>query len=364
MYINIIKNIEKTQKICYYVKILNKLCFQAWVERNELKMNKTFTKILLVIAIIIVIAGIAGVGYGVYKKFTLNIPNPVATIEIENFGTIKVELYPDKAPNTVANFIRLANRGFYDGTTFHRTMPNFVIQGGARDGDASASPLLSSIYDLDEVLNNKKLFEQILKEFYDGEYTLEDDTVIDSYASFKKYKNKYEKEHQDSSSEEDKSVNSKFEDFLNTEYTIEGEFIANGNDNNNLKHTEGVISMARSDYSTYGYTQEGYNSAGCQFFIMTTDNNSLDGLYSSFGKVIEGMDVVEKIANVEVYYRDGETEEGFEAPEDEDGNTIPSDTPKEEPVITSIKVETYGVDYGAPEVIMPFDVNSIFQGLY
>ena len=72
--------------------------------------------------------------------------------------------------------------------------------------------------------------------------------------------------------------------------------------------------MARSDYSTYGYTEEGYNSAGCQFFIMTEDNTQLDGAYSAFGKVTEGMDVVEKIANVEVYYRDTEVDDDFEAP--------------------------------------------------
>ena len=88
---------------------------------------------------------------------------------------------------------------------------------------------------------------------------------------------------------------------------------------------------------------------------MTEDNTSLDGLYAAFGEVIEGMDVVEKIANVEVYYRDTELEEGEEAPTDEDGNTISSDTPIEAPVITSITVETYGVDYGIPETNDVFD---------
>lgn len=323
-------------------------------------MNKIGVRVLLIIGIILVIAGIAFASYGIYKKMTLDIPNPVATIEIEDYGTIKVELYPDKAPNTVANFIRLANRGFYDGTTFHRTMPNFVIQGGARNGDTSASPLLEDIYDLGEVLNNKKLFETILDEYYDGEYTLEDDTVIDSYSAFKKYKKEYEK----NNSDEDKNVNSEFEDFLNTEYNIKGEFMANGDNTNNIKHEKGVISMARSDYSTYGYIEEGYNSAGCQFFIMSEDNTQLDGLYAPFGKVIEGMDVVDKVANVEVYYRDEEVDEDYEVPKDEDGNEILSDTPKEEPVIKSITVETYGVDYGAPQTIVPFDLTSLFSNLY
>ena len=313
-------------------------------------MNKTITRILLILGILLVIVAIAYVRYGVYKKVTLDIPNPVATMEVEGFGTIKVELYPDKAPNTVANFIRLANRGFYNGSTFHRTMPNFVIQGGSKGGDATLSPELSDIYDLDTVLNDKDTFESILEQYYDNKYTLSDDakTVITSYSELKKYLEEHEN---------DKSG---FENFLNKAYNISGEFIANGYNENNLKHEKGVISMARSDYSTYGYTQEGYNSAGCQFFIMTETNSSLDGIYSAFGKVIEGMDVVEKIANVEVYYRETEVDEDYEVPKDEDGNEINSDTPKEQPVIKSISVETYGVDYGAPEVVVPFDINSIF----
>lgn len=313
-------------------------------------MNKIVLRVLLILGILLVIAGIIFTAIGVYKKVTLNIPNPVATVEVEGYGTIKVELYPDKAPNTVSNFIRLANRGFYNGTTFHRTMPNFVIQGGARNGDAAASPLLSDIYDLDEVLNNKKTFETILEQFYNGEYT-QDDITITSYSDVK------------SLMKNDENAKSKLDEFLNIEYNIEGEFIANGDEVNNIKHEEGVISMARSDYSSWGYTTEGYNSAGCQFFIMSADNSQLDGMYSAFGKVIEGMDVVEKIANVEVYYRDTEVDEDYEVPKDEDGNEILSDTPKEQPVITSITVETYGVDYGAPEVVPTFDLSSLFSGL-
>ena len=115
--------------------------------------------------------------------------------------------------------------------------------------------------------------------------------------------------------------------------------------------------MARSDYGSTSSSllTKGYDSAGSQFFIMTEDNSSLDGLYAAFGKVIEGMDVVEKIANTEVFYRDSELKEGEEAPKDEDGNEIASDTPKEAPVIKSITVETYGVDYGVPQTLDVFD---------
>ena len=304
-------------------------------------MNKIIVRTLLILGILLAIAGIVFVSYGVYKKVTLDIPNPVATMEVEGYGTVKIELYPDKAPDTVANFIRLANRGFYNGTTFHRTMPNFVIQGGAKDGDTAASPALSDIYDLDSVLNDKNTFETILEEYYDGEYTLDDDasTVITSYSQMKSYIKNTE------------DGQSYFDNFLNQEYTIEGEFIANGYEENNLKHETGVISMARSDYSDYGYNTIGYNSAGCQFFIVMENNNYLNGLYAPFGKVVEGMDVVEKIANVEVYYRDEDLGEDDKVPTDEDGNKIVSDTPIEQPVIKSISVETYGVDYGLPTTI-------------
>lgn len=286
-------------------------------------MKKTITRILLILGILLVLAGIVYVCYGVYKKLTIDIPNPVATIEVEDYGTIKVELYPDKAPNTVANFIRLANRGFYNGTTFHRTMPDFVIQGGAKNGDATASPALGDLMD-----NIKDSKDEWVKDLYDKDTTDEE-----------------------------------LQNLLSTSYNIPGEFIANGYNNNNIKHEEGVISMARSDYSAYGYLEEGYNSAGCQFFIMTADNTQLDGAYAAFGKVTEGMDVVKEISNVEVYYRDADLEEGEEAPTDEDGNQISSDTPKEQPVMTSVSVETYGVDYGIPETVQPFDLSSIYSQL-
>ena len=99
-------------------------------------MKKT-GKILWVIALIAIIVLIGVVGYGYFKKSTLKVQNPVATMEVENFGTIKMELYPDQAPNTVANFIALANRGFYDGTAFHRVVKDFMIQAGSKDGDGT-----------------------------------------------------------------------------------------------------------------------------------------------------------------------------------------------------------------------------------
>lgn len=255
--------------------------------------NREYTKIKFVatiIAIILVLGLIAYVTNTIIKKQNFYVQNPLATIEVENFGTIKVELYPNYAPETVANFIALANNGFYDGLTFHRTIPDFMIQGGDPNGEGTGNATLKDLgQDSDE------------------------------------------------------------------EYTITGEFIANGDNNNTLKHERGVISMARSDYSSYSASlaTEGYNSASCQFFITTEDStDSLDGLYAAFGKVTEGMDVVDKIANVEVETRETQTDSNSE---------LTQDRPVNPPVITSIRVETYGINYGMPETREPFDINSWYM---
>lgn len=246
---------------------------------------KLYQKILMIIAIVLILGGIGYLTYGYIKKATTNIPNPVATIEIQDYGTITLELYPDSAPNTVANFIALANNKFYDGLTFHRTIPDFMIQGGDISGDGTGSPTLSWI---------------------------------------------------DSSIEKDSTEDAK--------YAIKGEFTANGFNKNTIKFEKGVIAMARSDYSSISssLTEQGYNSAGSQFFIMQADNSSLNGTYAAFGKVTDGLDIVDKIANVDVVTRDTNADSGV-------------DKPVNPPVITSIRVETYGVDYGKPETVTPFD---------
>lgn len=136
---------------------------------------------------------------------------PIVTIEMMSGGIIKAELYPDVAPITVENFVSLIEKGFYNGLTFHRNIPGFVIQGGCPNGTGTGGP----------------------------------------------------------------------------GYQIKGEFASNGFENN-LKHTRGVLSMARAMHP---------DSAGSQFFIMHADAPHLDGDYAAFGMVIEGMEVVDQIAN-------------------------------------------------------------------
>ena len=103
-------------------------------------------KVITIIALIIVLLLIANLAIGYYKKETLNKPNPIVTMEIKNYGTIKLELYPDKAPETVANFVKLANNGYYDGLKFHRVLKDFMIQGGDSAGDGTGSVSISSLY--------------------------------------------------------------------------------------------------------------------------------------------------------------------------------------------------------------------------
>lgn len=171
-------------------------------------------------------------------------PKPLVTITMENGGVIEVELYPDKAPNTVNNFISLINNKFYDGLTFHRIEPGFVIQGGDPEAKGTGGP----------------------------------------------------------------------------GYRIKGEFSDNGFDKNDLKHTAGVISMARQN--------EPLDSAGSQFFIMLQDNSYLDGKYAAFGKVVKGTDVINKM--VEDYQAKSNTDYAK---------------------MKTVTVNTYGVSYPEPEKI-------------
>lgn len=233
----------------------------------------------LVVAIVLILVLIGYVITSNVVTATRKIENPIVTMEVENFGTVKIELYPDMAPNTVANFINLIEQGYYDGLTFHRAVEGFMIQGGDKEGTGSGK----------------------------------------------------------------------------VEQTIKGEFVANGYEKNTLRHDRGVISMARSDYSSLGLTKEGYNSAFSQFFIMTDNNTNVNGYYAGFGRVIEGMDVVDAISKVESI-------------QEKDNETDKKDTDKKEevqnPKITKMTVDRHGVDYGAPVRQDAFDVNSYLMKLY
>lgn len=252
---------------------------------------KNIGKIIWIIALIAIIVLIGMVCFGYYKKYTFKPQNPLVTMEVENFGTIKMELYPEKAPETVSNFVKLANNGYYDGTTFHRVVKDFMIQAGTKGGDGTTDATIGDLKGNDST----------------------------------------------------------------DKYTIKGEFLAN-NVNNTIKFEEGILAMARADYTQYSSSlaDESYNSGCSQFFIMTKANTNLNGYYTPFGKVIEGLDVVHKIEEVEVIVAEGQEEtEGAEV-----------SSPVNPPKVTSIKVDTYGIDYGEPETLTPFDYMSWLYSYY
>ena len=253
-------------------------------------MKKT-ENIIWIIALIAVIVLIGVVCFGYYKKATLNIQNPLVTMEIENFGTIKLELYPDQAPEAVANFITLANNGFYNGTKFHRVVKDFMVQAGTKNGDGKTDATLGDLNGTEST----------------------------------------------------------------TAYSIKGEFLANGV-TNTVKFEEGTLAMARADYTkaSSSLATQSYNSGCSQFFIMTKANSGLNGNYTAFGKVTEGLDVLHKIEEIEVKKADGE----------EDTENAEVSTPVEAPVITSITVETYGIDYGKPNTLTPFNYTSWLYSQY
>ena len=168
--------------------------------------------------------------------------NPIVTFEMENGKIMKAELYPDKAPNTVNNFISLVASGFYDGLIFHRVISGFMIQGGDPAGVGTGGP----------------------------------------------------------------------------GYNIKGEFAMNGFKQNDLKHERGVLSMARAMHP---------DSAGSQFFIMHKNSSHLDGQYASFGRIIEGIEVVDEIASVRTDWHD---------------------KPRVPQVMKKVTVETFGVQYPDP----------------
>lgn len=251
---------------------------------EEKKKTGIIKRIFLLLIFIAVVAIFGGLCYGYYKKTTTNIPNPIVTMEVEKYGTIKLELYPDKAPNTVTNFVKLAQNGYYNGLKFHRVVKDFMIQGGDSKGDGTGGITLGKLRGDDN----------------------------------------------------------------EEEYCIKGEFVENGYTKNDLNLTEGTIVMARGDYTQYSSTlaKESYNSAGAQFFIMTTnEHTSLSGHYAGFGKVIEGMDVVKKIAEVEVKVN---------SDSESSGNTEKS-TPVKDIKIKTVTVDTFGIDYGMPETLKPFN---------
>jgi peptidyl-prolyl cis-trans isomerase B (cyclophilin B) len=292
-----------------------------------------------IILIILIIAVLVGIGFLVYNaarsvKYNEEAKNPVVTIDVEGYGQIKMELYPDYAPNTVSTFIKLIENGYYDGKVFYGT-----------DGKAVSAGM------------SLKVDEEYSDDSYD-----EDGNLIEGAEPT----STTESVEEDSLrvSDLDKSVTPYVEDddgevvsgdeTTDYEISIAGEFVANGYNTNTLRFEYGTVGLYRSDYTQYisSLSEESYNSGKSLFFIETAEDSTLNGQYTAFGKVIEGMDIVEQILNLPV-------EEDEDASEDSIKNFEQGSYPK----ITSISVDTFGVDYGMPEYSEAFDYSSYMSQL-
>lgn len=257
-------------------------------------MKKVIGSVVLV-AIIIALLGVNVVLIkGRVSAENQEIKNPVLSLEIANYGTVKIELYPDYAPNTVKNIVALANNGYYNGKVFYGMDDVAVYVGRGANGE-SVNPKLSNI----------------------------GITEDDDY-----------------------------------EYAIDGEFISNQFNQNTLKHEKGVVSLVRADYTQQLGTlvDESYNSGNSQFTIITNDESAknLDGLYAGFGKVVEGLEIVDQIYGLDI--KSDDSEDGT--------NSAQSIKPFENaPVITKATVETFDGKYDAPKVHKAFDYNEYLNEL-
>ena len=311
---------------------------------KEIEKESNLKTILMLVAMLVLVGFIIWLCLGYYKKETFNGPNPIVTMEVKDYGTIKLELYPDKAPNTVKNFVTLANNGFYDGLKFHRVVKDFMIQGGDHEGTGAGKAMLSYLEPKQEETKNEDNTTNTVSE---SNTTTENTTAGSNEVT-------------ENTTSEETTTEENSED---KEYCIKGEFVQNGFTQNDLNLTEGTIAMARADYTNYSSTlaKESYNSAGTQFFIMTTnDHTSLTGYYCGFGKVIEGMDVVKKIAEVKVEAKKSDTE----SEESETDTSAEVSTPVKDVIISSVKVDTQGIEYGKPETLEPFDYMTWLYSYY
>ena len=272
---------------------------------------KNFKRIIAVVLVLALIAATVATVINIVLAKNDKKHNPVVTMEIEGYGNVKLELDPEAAPNTVKNFIRLAQRGYYNGKTFSDVQEGLVVGG------------------LDDVSGEEKK-EMVAPKLSD---------IKDGVAE-----------------NEDK------------EYSIPGEFIEKGH-KNMLSHQRGVISMTRTTYNDYqqeiamiqmigysdyinGVVDKMYDSQAAGFFILTEDEIGYDGTYSAFGRVVDGMDIIDTISKLEL-----------EKNTDSDGKETTGTGIVNAPVIKNVTVDTYGVDYGIPETESAYDFEAIFNFL-
>lgn len=259
--------------------------------------------ILVAVSVALIVLAIHGVNNN------KNLKNPIVTLNVEGYGEIQIELYPEYAPNTTSTIVKLVQNGFYNGKVFY----------GIDSSDIHFGMIKNEVEETTETGEAVQTVNAI-----EDELTVSDIDLSVANGSEKDYK-----------------------------VAIKGEFVANGYENNTLRFEKGVVGLYRPTYMSYDstdLTEESYNSGTSLVFIALEERSALNGLYTPFGKVIKGLDVLEEIYKLETV----ELEEGQEDQIRYFKNL---------PVITSATVDTFGRDFGTPIYQEAFDYQQYYTDI-
>lgn len=300
------------------------------------------------ILIILIIAISVFIGFCIFnrvrsEKYNKEAKNPIVTLNVEGYGEVKIELYPDYAPNTVKTFIKLVQNGYYNGKIFYGMDGNAVSAGMKL---AKKEEYKDEDYD-----ENKNLKEGAVPNV-----TMEPTEDVLRVSDLDKSVKPFVAD----DDEELKSLEASQRGDEKTDYkaSIAGEFVANGFNQNTLRFEYGTIGLYRHDYNGQGenLSAESYNSGSSLFFIETEEESTLNGQYAAFGKVIDGMNIIEKMKELPKKEKSSDST----STSAEDIEYFANDN---YPKILEAKVETYDVDYGMPEFNEAFDYNAYLSNL-
>lgn len=266
-------------------------------------MEKSIQLVIWIAVLLIALVALGFVVYGAVGTRVIGNTHPVATIDLQDYGTVKVELYPEYAPNTVTNFISLAEKGFYNGKTLWGK-DEISMYFGRNEAGEEVKPRISNI---------------------------RDDITDD----------------------------------IDYEYAIKGEFLANGFKENTMKAEKGTVLLIRDDYTQMvpELKEESYNSGKAQFAVIVGNQASqITGMYATFGKVIEGMEVLEKIYN-EAPIKEAEATDASNSEGASNADASGVEQFANYPVISNITIDKKGIEFGVPSTIEAFDYQSYMYEL-
>ena len=282
---------------------------------------KKFKVVLMAIIIFILVDIIlALIGLSIHSSmYNQKSKNPIVTLNVDGYGEVQIELYPEYAPNTVSTIVRLIQIKYYDGKEFYGLDDTAVHFGMIRNETTA------------EDTSTEEKVDGETEATTEAEANAIEDVLTASDIDLSIV----------SGSEADKNV------------SIKGESVANGYERNTLRFEKGTVGLYRPTYTPYDatdLTENSYNAGTSLWFISTDENSSLNGLYTPFGKVIKGYEVIETISKLKVIEKE-EAQEG----EIKYLESLPT--------IKKATVETYGINYGTPIYQEAFDYQAYFTDI-